>query len=130
VAIALVLGVSASASSAATGSQRDTAHAIASGLMAAREKDCRASIGAQLADVSRALLGSPLVYSDDQLATVLSARHFVEVRTTLGGPARSETARAAGVARRQLEQDEGWWTRTTEALAAAEKSLAARSAGL
>jgi argininosuccinate lyase len=108
----------------------DTAHALASRLMAVRDHDCTGSIGAQLADVSRGLLGSPLAYSDEALAQVLSARHFVAVRTTLGGPAPSETARAAGVARRQLEQDDAWWSRTTDALGAAEKKLAARSAGL
>jgi argininosuccinate lyase len=108
----------------------DTGHALASRLMAARERDAKASIGAQLAEVSRELLGKPLVYSDEALAKALSPRHFVEVRTTLGGPAQTETARAAGVARGQLEQDDAWLTRTTDALAAAEKKLADRSAGL
>ncbi|MBI3401218.1 MAG: argininosuccinate lyase [Acidobacteria bacterium] len=107
-----------------------TAHAIASRLMAARDGEPKQSLAALLADVSREVLGTPLTYTDQALAEIMSARHFVEVRKTLGGPAPSETARAAGVARRQLEQDEAWWTRTTDALGAAEKTLAERSTAL
>jgi len=107
-----------------------TAHAIASRLMAARDADAKTSISALLADVSRGVLGAPLTYTDEALAEIMSARHFVDVRTTLGGPAPSETARAAGVARRQLEQDEMWWKKTTDALAAAERRLAASAASL
>ena len=44
----------------------------------------------------RELLGAPLAYSDEALAEILSPRHFVDVRRTLGGPAPEETARAAG----------------------------------
>ncbi len=39
-------------------------------------------------------VGRPLLYSDEDLRRILSARHFVNVRTTLGGPAPSETGRA------------------------------------
>ncbi|MBI3493957.1 MAG: argininosuccinate lyase [Acidobacteria bacterium] len=107
-----------------------TAHAIASRLMAAREADAQRSLGALLADASRDFLGAPLTYPDAALAEILSARHFVEVRRTLGGPAQAETARAADVSRSQLGSDEAWWTRATDALAEAEKKLVARSAAL
>ncbi|MBZ5558118.1 MAG: argininosuccinate lyase [Acidobacteriia bacterium] len=106
------------------------AHAIASRLMAAREADAKRSLGLLLADVSRDVIGTPLEYTDQALAAIMSARHFVEVRRTLGGPAQPETARAAGVARRQLDEDEAWWTGTTDALTDAEKKLVARSAAL
>ena len=49
-------------------------------------------------------------YTDAQLAQILSPRHFVEVRRTLGGPAPEETARAADVLAALLEADEPWWT--------------------
>ena len=51
------------------------------------------------------------------MAHILSPRHFVEIRRTLGGPAPEETARAAGASRQQLEADEAWWSRASAALA-------------
>ena len=47
-----------------------------------------------LAEASAGLLGGPLAYDELTLADILSPRHFVEVRRTLGGPAPEETARA------------------------------------
>jgi hypothetical protein len=52
------------------------------------------------------------------------------VRTTFGGPAPQETARAAKASHDKLEADESWWTSITDALAAAEQTLARRSAAL
>jgi argininosuccinate lyase len=107
-----------------------SAHAVASGLMTARHEEPGRPLADLLAEVSRAALGSPLAYSDPALATILSPRHFVEVRKTYGGPAPEETARAAGVSRQQLETDEAWWNGVTGALAAAERKLMERSAAL
>jgi argininosuccinate lyase len=107
-----------------------TAHAIAGRLMAARERDARRPLAALLADISRDLLGAPLEYSDEALARILSARHFVAVRRTFGGPAPEETARASRVSSQSIESDEAWWSNATEALAAAERTLAERSAAL
>ncbi len=56
------------------------------------------------------MLGVALGYSEQALAKILSPRHFVDVRRTLGGPAPDETARAAAVSRQQLAADEQWWT--------------------
>ena len=64
------------------------------------------------------------------MTQILSPRHFVEIRRTLGGPAPEETARAAAVSRQQLEADEGWRSRASEALARAARTLAERSAAL
>jgi hypothetical protein len=44
-------------------------------------------------------------YSEEELARIISARNFVEVRRTPGGPAPSETMRALGVSRDLLHRD-------------------------
>jgi len=106
------------------------AHQIATGLMAARNANGRAPLSALLADVSRKVLGSPLRYADEVLATILSPRHFVAVRTTPGGPAPEETARAIAESRVRLDADRGSWQRAADALTAAERMLASRSTAL
>ena len=106
------------------------AHAIASRLMAIRQREPALSLSELLAEVSQDVLGAPLAYSDAELARILSPRHFVAVRKTPGGPAPEETARAAKASRQQLEADEGWWKNATHALADAERKLAARAAEL
>jgi len=104
-----------------------SAHGIAGRLIAVRQRDRARSLSESLAEASREILGAPLAYSDAQLTEILSPRHFVNVRKTLGGPAPEETARAARVSRQQLEADESWWTNATNALADAERKLADRS---
>ncbi|MGH9349936.1 MAG: argininosuccinate lyase, partial [Vicinamibacterales bacterium] len=61
-----------------------------------------------------------------EIAQIMSARHFVEVRCTHGGPAPPETARALALSRQLLERDGAWIARTDEALAAAEERLQQR----
>jgi argininosuccinate lyase len=107
-----------------------TAHAISKRLVTGREHDPRRRLVDLVADASRDLVGTPIVYSEEALAEILSPRHFVDVRKTLGGPAPEETARAAKVSRHQLDADEAWWSRATDALASAERELAERSAAL
>jgi argininosuccinate lyase len=60
---------------------------------------------------------------DDALARVLSPRHFVEVRTTPGGPAPGETARAIATSRLRLAEDDGWLKARIESLRSAELLL-------
>ena len=55
-----------------------------------------------LSTVSGDLLGVPLQYSDAEIAEIMSPRHFVEVRTTPGGPAPAETTRALQESRTRL----------------------------
>jgi argininosuccinate lyase len=107
-----------------------SAHGIAGRLIAARQRDAVRPLSALLAEASREVLGSPLAYSDAQLAEILSPRHFVNVRRTWGGPAPEETLRAAKASRQQLEADDAWWTNATNALADAERKLSERSAAL
>ena len=100
-----------------------TAHGIAALLLKARTEDPGASLSRALHDASAALLGQPLEYSEARLQKILSPKHFVEVRTTHGGPAPSETARALAASRARLEEDRAAWLARREAQAAAESRL-------
>jgi len=107
-----------------------TAHAIASRLIAARATEPTRPLAEALAAASADVLGSPLDYSEAALQEILSPRHFVAIRRTLGGPAPEETGRAAAASRQLLESDEKWLEQATGALADAERRLAERSAAL
>jgi argininosuccinate lyase len=107
-----------------------TSHAIAVNFVAAcdaRPAEPRSHV---LRDVSVAVLGRPIEYDEPGLTLVLSARHFIEVRTTPGGPAPSETARAIGASRALLMSDEAWRDGTRGRLAGADERLKAASAAL
>jgi argininosuccinate lyase len=103
-----------------------TAHSIAALLLKARAEDPDASLADALRRASQALLGRTLDYSDADLARILSPRHFVEVRETLGGPAPSETARAVARSRERQETDRDAWQRRRDHLAEAERQLRER----
>jgi argininosuccinate lyase len=107
-----------------------TAHAIASRLVAARQQNPSAPLTMLLAEASRELAGAPFSYSEQALATILSPRHFVGIRTTYGGPAPASTARAAESSRALLEEDQRWLSAATGAIAEAERRLEERSATL
>jgi argininosuccinate lyase len=107
-----------------------TAHQIAARLLAGHRDTPDAPLGAMLASVSRDVLGAPLEYSDAQIAEVMSARHFVEVRRTPGGPAPEETARASAASRQALARDRQWLHDTADRLTAAEERLRARAQAL
>ena len=106
------------------------AHSIAGRLLKAHRERPSAPLGAVLATVSSDLLGVPLEYSDSEIAEIMSPRHFIEVRTTPGGPAPTETARALAESEAALQRDREWVTRTEDALTAAEQRLADRSCAL
>jgi argininosuccinate lyase len=107
-----------------------TAHAISGRLIAARAQHPDRSLSELVSEVSGALLGAPLSYSERRLQEILSPRHFVAVRRTHGGPAPEETARAAAVSSRQLEADHAWWSSATRALEQADQRLARQAAAL
>ena len=98
--------------------------------MAAHAADAGRPLAELLAEVSRGLTGAAIRYSEEELAGILSPRHFVNVRRTWGGPAPEETARAAQASRIRLEADGAWLRQAAEALRAAEARLAGRSAAL
>jgi len=107
-----------------------TAHAICGRLVAARAAHPEEPLSRLLAEASQELAGKPVAYTEPELARILSARNFIAVRRTLGGPAPAETARAAGVAAQQLEADEAWSHEAMAALERAGQALRARSAAL
>jgi argininosuccinate lyase len=106
------------------------AHAVAGRLVAARGRSPERALSVLVEEISRELIGRPLIYTDEQLTRILDPRHFVNIRRTSGGPAPDETSRAAGASRALLQADRDWWIGATEALAAAERRLAERSASL
>ena len=71
-----------------------TAHTIAVKVLKARRENPQAELASVLAAVCFQTLGRPLPYTEEDLQRILSPRHFVEVRRTLGGPAPEETGRA------------------------------------
>ncbi|MEP7307742.1 MAG: argininosuccinate lyase [Acidobacteriota bacterium] len=106
------------------------AHAICAHLVAARGRDPGRALSSLVSEISQELCGRPLVYTDEALATILSPRHFVNVRQTLGGPAPPETDRASLAARQQLDDDRAWGSGAAASLRSAERRLEERSARL
>jgi argininosuccinate lyase len=107
-----------------------TAHAIAGQVLEVRRANPDRSPSATLREVSFEALGSPLEFSDDEIADVLNPRHFVEVRTTLGGPSPGETARALAESTTALQADRAWLLRVRAVGAAAEEQLRTRGRAL
>ena len=87
-------------------------HEIASRLIAAARAQPGEPLAQVLRTVSKEVVGREIVYDESALATILSPVHFVEVRTTHGGPSPSETQRALAVATETLAADDEW-LRTT-----------------
>ena len=106
------------------------AHAIASRMLTEWRRSPSAPTAPILEQVSAEILGRPLRYSEPELAKVLSARHFVAVRRTAGGPAPDETRRAVRQSQQQLEGDRTWLAGIRTHTAAAESRLRQRSRGL
>ena len=100
-----------------------TSHAIAARFVAACAARPGESKSVVLKDVSGAVLGTPIEYSEEELSRILGAKHFVEVRTTPGGPAPSVTAKAIDASRSLLAADQEWVRTKAKALEAAEKNL-------
>jgi argininosuccinate lyase len=98
-------------------------HAIASRLIANATALDRERPAGLLREISADVLGRPIEIDDAALATILSPRHFVEVRTTPGGPAPSETARAIDESKRTLDADRKWFLDASQRLVAAEEAL-------
>ena len=107
-----------------------TAHAIAVKVLKARVDNPESNLSAVLAGAAMHIVGRPLLYNDEDLTRILSARHFVNVRTTLGGPAPSETSRALKESIALLDQHQTWLTQRRSALSAAESRLRERRAAL
>ena len=76
-----------------------------------------------LHDVSLAVLGRAIDYDEPALDALLSARHFVDVRKTPGGPAPSETTRAITASRAVLASDFKWVADAQQKLQRADAAL-------
>jgi hypothetical protein len=69
------------------------------------------------------VLGRPIEFDDAKVDRVLSARHFVEVRKTAGGPALSEISRALTQSRALLDSDRQWQSNVRNKLQCADERL-------
>jgi len=98
-------------------------HEIATRLVAESSRRSGEPLEQVLADVSSAILGRAIVYPAAELAEILSPQHFVAVRTTPGGPAPSETARACKASLALVASDEQWLSVTVDRLTAADAKL-------
>jgi len=107
-----------------------TSHTIATRFVAECTRRPDAPQATVLREISSAVLGRAIKYHAPALAEILSARHFVEVRTTPGGPAPSETARALTASRETLSRDEEWLAATRARLVGAGQKLKAAAAAL
>ncbi len=105
-------------------------HEVASAFVTACTERPAAPRAAVLRDVCQAVLGTPIDYTAAALDEILSARHFVDVRKTPGGPAPSVTAKAVAASRAQLDRDAAWLDAARQKLDGAGKQLAAASAAL
>ncbi|HMC76987.1 MAG TPA: argininosuccinate lyase [Vicinamibacterales bacterium] len=105
-------------------------HAVAARLIAGSRTSPDTPMATLLRQVSKDVTGKEIVYSEEQLAALLSPQYFVEVRKTYGGPAPSETARATGVSRQALAADEQWVSAARDRLRSAEEALKKAAATL
>jgi argininosuccinate lyase len=105
-------------------------HSIATRLVteaASRKGEPRSRL---LRDVTLAVLGRAIDYDEPALDGLLSARHFVEVRKTPGGPAPGETARALARSRDLAAADAKWVSDAREKLRRADDGLTAAAQSL
>jgi argininosuccinate lyase len=98
-------------------------HEVAAHFVAERRRTPSAPLVDALAAATQAVLGRTLPYSEEDLQHILSAQHFVQVRTTLGGPAPSRTTDALREAGDQLAADRAWTTATRDRLREASCTL-------
>ena len=104
-------------------------HAIASRLVDRAPRPGQ-PLSPVLRDVSREVLGREVEIDEATLARILSPEHFVEVRTTHGGPAPSETAKAIAGSEARLAADDEWLAGRMRRLRDAEERLKREAAAI
>jgi argininosuccinate lyase len=107
-----------------------TAHKIAGRVIRGKNDNPAAKMSELLAQAATDVLGAPIVYDEAAVEHILSPRHFVEIRTTHGGPAPVRTSEAITQSRAALAADEAWWRGRREALAQAAGQLTDAAAKL
>ena len=100
-----------------------TSHTIATRLIAEAARRPSEPRSQLLREVSASALGRPIEFDDAKLNRVLSARHFVEIRKTAGGPAPSEVTKALSASRVLLDADQKWLGDTRNKLKCADERL-------
>jgi len=108
----------------------DTAHAIARRIVKTRGDNPASLVSDIIAEASAELLGAPIRYTEDRVMAIMSPRHFVDVRTTPGGPAPAMTTAALEASRGILASDDAWVAETRARLEQAAAELRERSACL
>jgi argininosuccinate lyase len=105
------------------------AHAISARMLPALTAQPSDLAGSLMA-ASQEILGRPLHFTEAKLKEILSPEHFIRIRTTPGGPAPSETARAIETSQEKLSVDRLWLEDARSAVRRAEQHLRERSAAL
>jgi argininosuccinate lyase len=105
-------------------------HTIAARLIDRARRDPATPLATALAEESNAVTGRAVVYEDARLREILSPAHFVQIRTTHGGPAPAVTAAAIDASRALLDGDRTWLATTRAQLASAASSLETEAARL
>ena len=106
------------------------AHGVARRIVEARIEDQAVPLSAVVAEATAGLPGGPVRCGEAALRASLSPRRFVEVRSTHGGPAPAETARALDASRSVLRDERAWLQAAREHLESAAAGLQRRSAAL
>jgi len=107
-----------------------SSHTIATRLVAEATRLPSERRSRLLHDVSLSVIGRAIEYDEATLDGLLSARHFVSVRTTPGGPAPPEIARAIAASRTLLESDTRWIADARGKLERADEELTEAAKGL
>ena len=107
-----------------------SSHTIATRLVAEASRRPSEPRSRLLHDVSLSVIGRAIDYGESTLDELLSARHFVSVRTTAGGPAPSEIARAIAASREVAESDTKWIAGARKKLQRADDALTEAAKGL
>jgi argininosuccinate lyase len=107
-----------------------SSHTIATRLVAEATRLPSEQRSRLLRDVSLSVIGRAIEYDEATLDKLLSARHFVSVRTTPGGPAPPEIARALAASRTLLESDTRWIADARGKLETADEALTRAASAL
>ena len=107
-----------------------SSHAIATRLVTEATRLPSEQRSRLLRDVSLSVIGRAIEYDEATLDKLLSARHFVSVRTTPGGPAPPEIARALAASRTLLESDTRWIADARGKLERADEALTQAASAL
>lgn len=105
-------------------------HEVAARFVAERRRVPAGSLTDALSVATTAVIGRSLPYSESDLAHVLSAAHFVDVRRTAGGPAPVRTMEALSDQGGRLAADRAWTADTRRRLADAAGALRTAVEGL